>query len=715
MRTVVCICVTVTLAFLASASDSPMVGAKWLMPGPLVGAKNVTSEFRVAFAAKDAGEARLAIAADTVYAVELNGQTVVETARLPNVPPLRFYDVLTFPGVRRGMNELRIRNYYQGMNSTQYIKGDPGVAFVLESTGVRMTSGENVEWRLLPGDRAEGVPIQTIQLGFSFEHDAAKQPMPWRMLTPAECEHRADASPLARRPVAPSVTLPAVKGRVVAEGVLDGSAEPDLVAKGMDATAMTPCSLGSPVYRRHFGRGFYYLIDIGREETGLLDLELDTDEGVVVDIGHAEHAENGRIQALVGARRFAGRYRAKDGRQTWTRWQRRIAGRFIQLHVRGVKTHFVLHRATLKPVIREIVERPAPKGLNLRQTTIWNTAVRTLRLSMHEHYEDCPWREQGLYANDARNQILCGRFAFEDDAAFALHSLSLFSMGLHDDGWLELCMPAKLPITIPSFTFCWCMSLADCLRLYGPSKELARLLPTARVILDHHLRGLEDGLLPSVRNRRNWYFYDWSEGLANEDWAWLGGKEKDGDPAKSWEKRFDAPLNLMFLMALEADAEVAEKFGEGVSAARWRAAATNLRLRIRERFWCESAQCFDTYYGVQKQRNRHELTQSLAILAGVVPEGKVKSIAEKLSAPSEWIKTTLSQSLYKFEALAMAGPIYGQRARKSMEATWGAMLDAGATSFWEMEEGWRAFEGAGSLCHGWSAVPVYFYSMHPDL
>ena len=38
--------------------------------------------------------------------------------------------------------------------------------------------------------------------------------------------------------------------------------------------------------------------------------------------------------------------------------------------------------------------------------------IRTLELCMHEHYEDCPWREQGLYAYDSRNQILYGYYVW---------------------------------------------------------------------------------------------------------------------------------------------------------------------------------------------------------------------------------------------------------------------------------------------------------------
>ena len=38
------------------------------------------------------------------------------------------------------------------------------------------------------------------------------------------------------------------------------------------------------------------------------------------------------------------------------------------------------------------------------------------------------------------------------------------------------------------------------------------------------------------------------------------------------------------------------------------------------------------------------------------------------------------------------------------------MLDAGSTTVWETEEGSKAFDNAGSLSHGWSAVPVYIFS-----
>ena len=40
------------------------------------------------------------------------------------------------------------------------------------------------------------------------------------------------------------------------------------------------------------------------------------------------------------------------------------------------------------------------------------------------------------------------------------------------------------------------------------------------------------------------------------------------------------------------------------------------------------------------------------------------------------------------------------------------MVFQGATSFWETQLGSADFSNAGSLCHGWSALPAYHYHAH---
>ena len=88
--------------FCAEAGKSEFGNAAWVFPKTLAAATNTTVEFRTPFTAPNGGAARLALAADTVCAVFLNGEPVVETLRFPDVPPARFYDVLDISPVKKG-------------------------------------------------------------------------------------------------------------------------------------------------------------------------------------------------------------------------------------------------------------------------------------------------------------------------------------------------------------------------------------------------------------------------------------------------------------------------------------------------------------------------------------------------------------------------------------------------------------------------------------
>ncbi len=75
-------------------------------------------------------------------------------------------------------------------------------------------------------------------------------------------------------------------------------------------------------------------------------------------------------------------------------------------------------------------------------------------------------------------------------------------------------------------------------------------------------------------------------------------------------------------------------------------------------------------------------------------------------------KTTLSYSIYKFTALFDEPEGYASTAFGKIAEDWGYMLYNRATSFWETIAGSRDFDNSGSTCHGWSAVPSYFYQAY---
>ena len=45
----------------------------------------------------------------------------------------------------------------------------------------------------------------------------------------------------------------------------------------------------------------------------------------------------------------------------------------------------------------------------------------------------------------------------------------------------------------------------------------------------------------------------------------------------------------------------------------------------------------------------------------------------------------------------------------TIEEIYNKMLEEGSTTVWETTVGQSDFGNAGSLCHGWSAMPVYYY------
>ena len=73
---------------------------------------------------------------------------------------------------------------------------------------------------------------------------------------------------------------------------------------------------------------------------------------------------------------------------------------------------------------------------------------------MHEHYEDCPWREQCLYNLDSRNQMMCGYYVFKGHE-YQRSNLLLMSHGLRKDGLLSLCFPLGLDFPIPLFSLAY--------------------------------------------------------------------------------------------------------------------------------------------------------------------------------------------------------------------------------------------------------------------
>ena len=112
---------------------------------------------------------------------------------------------------------------------------------------------------------------------------------------------------------------------------------------------------------------------------------------------------------------------------------------------------------------------------------------------------------------------------------------------------------------------------------------------------------------------------------------------------------------------------------------------------------------------LNKQKEYTELGNALAVLCGAVTGESAALLCDKI-VKGEFTPSSLSMNIWKYEALiSVNGEKYKEFILDEIRANYKKMLDAGSTTVWETLEGSAAFGNAGSLCHGWSAVPVYVF------
>ena len=79
-------------------------------------------------------------------------------------------------------------------------------------------------------------------------------------------------------------------------------------------------------------------------------------------------------------------------------------------------------------------------------------------------------------------------------------------------------------------------------------------------------------------------------------------------------------------------------------------------------------------------------------------------------ANDELVPMSLSMKTFKYDALLKTDEAkYKERVFEEIRSDYKRMLDADSSATWETVDGAVAFDNAGSLCHGWSAIPIYYY------
>ena len=222
---------------------------------------------------------------------------------------------------------------------------------------------------------------------------------------------------------------------------------------------------------------------------------------------------------------------------------------------------------------------------------------------------------------------------------------------------------------------------------------------------------MRDGLVPSFADdKRYWNFYEWNDTLC-------------GKCGKAQGPATELMLNAAFSLSLQRLSSLARKLSRKWDAERFASAADKLNRRIREVFFDPSAGAFRTatadssvplMYDAQTSPSAFAvLPNAFAVLCGACEPEEARAVCEKLASGALAYPATLSMLAFVYDALLQTDEKkYREYVLAEIGRVWGSMLDRGATSFWETILGEKDFSGAGSLCHGWSAIPILYLSKY---
>ena len=669
--------------------------------------------FRHEFQWNGGEKAELQISADSTFEVRING-SVLPIQQVADFPDDRTFSSLDVTGyLRPGPNEIIISVHFIGEDFLTYQTGVPYLQTVICS-GDKILSATGPGWEYSSETPyRSGLKCKmTSQLGFVFEYDAAKVPGNW---SPVQIVQ--PAGTLRPRSVPQLLELPRPQPALVQFGILKREGEKSTFAetcsedylKGVDYDRLFASARREEnTYRsRKFrldgktpfvfnvlsnfpgGDGFYVICDQGCETEGYLTFRLDAPAGTIVDIVHGEHLEDGRVRGFVGGRNFTDRCHCRAGLNEFTFRHRRLGGRYLELHITGCCDGTVtLYDLGLIPLEIPLPEAAAFRCEDRALLHFNRLSERTLKLCMHEHYEDCPWREQGLYAYDSRNQILYGYYVW-GNYEFAAACLNLLGKSC-GDRYLTLTAPGKHGLTIPIFTLVWISELYEH-QLYSGSGELfTRWRETVDRILDRALAepvpGHEKFYHPGT-GKEIWNFCEWQGRLFHVD------------------RHPQSVYNGYLAEALKAGAALHRLAGNTERADYLTGKADALGIALEQAFWRGDG--YTVFTDEPSDSRLYEHIQALFLAGGLVPEKKYPVLLQTLRR-HELFDITFSGMPYLIRGLMKTGPEGRKMLTGRLNEIFDPMIFSNATSLSETSNGADDFDNAGSLCHAWSAVSPFW-------
>lgn len=319
---------------------------------------------------------------------------------------------------------------------------------------------------------------------------------------------------------------------------------------------------------------------------------------------------------------------------------------------------------------------------------IWEISERTLRLCMHETYEDCPFYEQLQYAMDSRSQILY-TYAISADDRLARQCMDDFRRAVRYDGMINCSYPNYETNVIPGFSIYYIGMVYDHMLYFGDKKLIETHVPTILGILKFFKRHLTtDGIVGKVGGpifrEKYWSFIDWTS-------QW---RETAGVPLAT-RKGPITMESLLYILGLKYSAKLFEFIGYDDMSDQMHRDAKKVQTAVKR--LCRDAEGYFLDGPGINEYSQH--TQVFAVLTETISseEGK-KYIHESFEDNGKFAQCSVAMMYYVFRALEKCN-LYDRT--NQLWDIWREMLDKKLTTCEEDSVSSR------SDCHAWGALALY--------
>lgn len=591
------------------------------------------------------GKVTCRISCDGDYTLCINGK-YVSSNQYADFEHYKSYDDLDVTKyLENGENSIYVLVWHIGFGCYRYKSAQAGLMYefvcdekVIAKSSCNTLSRENQNYK-------NGyMKLITNQIGPSFLYDATvsnKAPYKNSIVVNKTCN-------MVQRPIKKSVLLPKKECKVLKD------------------------------------EGNHYIIDLGEETVGFPTFKFTSNTEQKITVAWGEHIAEGYVFRNLGDRDFSYEYISKCGENEYTNYMILLGGRYLEIFC---EDNIELDYFTVIP--HEYPVDIIPKKFNNElDQKIYDLCTRTLKLCMMDRYVDTPWREQGFYVYDSKNQMHCGYHTLENgNKDYARAGLVLISKSIRDDGLLSITCPCGNDLPIPSFSLHYFGSVREYIEHTGDLSLANEVYDVLNKIINKFVSNIKDGLMYYFGVPYYWYFYDWSPFM-------------DGYGPRN-EEVPDLMMNCLLIIALENFKAISEKIGKPFEL---QSTIDSLKGNAKREFFCNDNGLFTMHKGEDQFT---EIGNSVAILAGIASKEENALIAEKLTE-NTLHSCSLSMKTIKYDALLSVDEKYREIIIDEIRKTYEIMLDNGATSVWEVIEGYSAFGNAGSLCHGWSSIPVLY-------